>query len=379
MSDNTKLNQTYTYFVPYLAGFLTSTFISLMIMLFFGYKIGFSNLAWKVWKVVRPPATSDAVLDIPQQIVNELEQLGGLIDNAYNPTNQIKHNTILVQPDEHLGFVLRPHARISGFMLRAANPLNLDPPVVYLQSGANMSNELRTYLNENTRLKYSYSVDAEGFRVTLPIVKSPRKVLMVGDSVLFGVGVNDSSTMASKLQRRIGNRYTIVNAGVGDYGGIQAFEMAIEASKRSEYAGLIYIACQNDFMSGQGVSFSDQANLVLQRFSSLKERFSGRIIVMLVTYMEYNLRDVLLERGWSAHTIAGTNMLRRSLPRITQELRFEYVDWTDIVEKYMMSERSIWSRFSLYVDHAHLSPMGNSLAADELYKALKRIKLLSAG
>ncbi len=72
-------------------------------------------------------------------------------------------------------------------------------------------------------------------------------------------------------------------------------------------------------------------------------------------------------------------MLRRSLPRIAQELRFEYVDWTDIVEKYMMSERSIWSRFSLYVDHAHLSPMGNSLAADELYMALKRIKLVSAG
>lgn len=362
----------YRDIVPYLAGLLTSFLIFVKIFLFVGYKIGFSNLTGKLWGVLWPSTSSEDVLDMPQQILDELKQLGAVIENAYNPTNQTKHNTILVQPDENLGFVLRPHAKISGFMLRAANALNLDPPVVYLRSGASMSNELRTYLNRNTRLEYSYSVDADGRRVTLPIVQSAHRILMVGDSVLFGVGVNDSSTMASKLQSLIGNRYTIVNAGVGNYGGMQAFEMANELSKKSEYAGLIYIASQNDFMGDRGVSFSDEANIVLQRFSSLKERFSKGITVMLVTYMQYNLHDVFLERGWRAQTIAKTDMLRRSMARRAEELECEYVDWTEIVEEHMMIEGSLWARFALYVDHGHLSPVGNSLAAKELYERLKR-------
>ena len=45
-------------------------------------------------------------------------------------------------------------------------------------------------------------------------------------SGLFGIGVNDEDTIASNLQKLMGNSHRVVNAGVGGYGGEQAYNVA---------------------------------------------------------------------------------------------------------------------------------------------------------
>ncbi|MGB6383481.1 MAG: SGNH/GDSL hydrolase family protein, partial [Syntrophobacteria bacterium] len=232
-----------------------------------------------------------------------------------------------------------------------------------------MSERLRAYLKKESRLNYTYSTDDHGFRRTVPYVDSNKQVLIIGDSVPFGVGVADEFTAASHLQGMVGKRYRIINASVGGYDGQQAFSMAKKISNNTRFAGLIYVACQNDFMRKD--DWIQEANNVLAGIKSISERFNNNIVVVLQTYMEYNLRDIFLQDGWKQKRIEKTHVLRRELPSICKEYGYEYYDWTNIVADFMVKEKSVFSRFALYADHAHLSPLGNRLMAEKLFKIME--------
>ena len=83
--------------------------------------------------------------------------------------------------------------------------------------------------------------------------------------------------------------------------------------------------------------------------------------------MEYNLRDIFLDEGWSRGKINKTHQLRQAMPELCKKNGFLYYDWTDIVKEYMEHEKSLLSRFALYVDHVHLSPLGNRLMSEKLH------------
>jgi hypothetical protein len=145
--------------------------------------------------------------------------------------------------------------------------------------------------------------------------------------------------------------------------------MAKKLSNDKKFAGLIYVACQNDFM--QAESWVGDATEVLTKINTISDRFNNNIIIMFETYMEYNLRDFFLDRGWSDKKIEKTHSLRKSLPKISADFGFEYYDWTETVSNFMNKEKSIFSRFALYSDHAHLSPLGNRLMANELISIIQ--------
>ena len=85
-----------------------------------------------------------------------------------------------------------------------------------------LSDNLVNYLNNQTLLNYQYSTNKNGFRTTLPKINAKKKILVIGDSVTFGVGVDDTNTVVSKLQQIFGNSIQFINAGVGAYNGLQA-------------------------------------------------------------------------------------------------------------------------------------------------------------
>lgn len=360
---------------PYLVGWLAAWGIVAALLLFAGFRVGFSSLANGVWSLVAPPRRS-AELELPSEILHELRRLGAVVEGAGNPTGQHPHDTLLVRPDARFGWVPRPGATLSAFVLKTSQPLNLDPPVLYLVRGAALSERLAHFLERESRLRYTCSVDAEGFRTTVPTVEAERRILMVGDSVLFGVGVDDDQTLASHLQQRVGPSARVVNAGVGGYSGEQAFELARALTERGRYDALIYVACHNDFMERHGVSYASQARQLMERFASLKPRVGGRIIVLLQTYLEYAARDVLLTQGWPARVLEGTDELRATLPALARELGIECVDWEELVQRHRLESGTILATFALYADHAHFSPLGNRLAAERLYDSLRRLKVL---
>jgi hypothetical protein len=354
---------------PYLMGCLTVTVVFLLVCLFVGYRIGLKNIA-DLFSEVFPVAKYKKVLSLPEDILAELTELNAVVENAGNPTNQPEHNTLAVIPDEELTYVLRPDTKMFVNVLESTKAFNFDPPVLYLRHDDQfrMSGRLRAYLKKESRLQYTYSTDDHGFRRTVPSVDSPEKVLIIGDSVPFGVGVSDEYTAASHLQKMVNNRYRIVNGGVGGYDGQQAFSMAQRLSSSSKFAGLIYVACQNDFWGGE--DWSQEAEDVLENIKSISERFSDNIIVVLHTYMEYNLRDIFLEDGWKEQRIIKTDRLRSTLPEKCKKYGYQYYDWTDIVDDFMEREKGIFSRFALYADHCHWSPLGNRLVAAKLFSIM---------
>jgi hypothetical protein len=346
-----------------------------MVVLFIGYKVGYSTLFKSLWKGVY--SQEEQILYLPDDILKELIDLRAVVDNADNPTEQLSHYTILVDRDEVVGWSLIPNAHVSVYTLQALNPENLDPPVLALPSGARISEGLKQYIKEQARLHYSYNVGHDGYRVTMPAVDSDHRILLVGDSVLFGLGVNDDATMASYLQRMVGHSFRVVNAGVGDFSGEQALQMANKAARKDRYEVLIYIACQNDFMlSAEGVPYSVQAGEILKKFAAVKDKFGGKVVVMLMPHMEYALDDILRKGGEYREMVSEMDRLRREMPVAAKELALEFFDMTDVMNDYTQQSGTIMGRFALFADTAHLSPLGNQLAAEKLHESLKKVGLI---
>ena len=337
--SNLKTSQRNIYF-SYLTGLLTATLIFFLFLLFVGYKIGYPKVFSFLQKTIIPSEPFAKVLFLPQDILEELIQLQAPIDNAKNPTKVSFHDTYVARPDKELGYVLRPDVRISASMLKSTKAINVDPPVLHLKYDNNLeySSQLKAYLKEQSRIDYLYSTDSNGFRKTVPNIKSDKKILIIGDSVAFGVGVDDENTTASHLQKMIGEQYEIINAGVGGYSGHQAFLMAKKLSNENDFAGLIYIACQNDFMEVE--DWVLEAKNVLKKLNAISDRFNNNIIIILGTFMEYNLRDFFLNKGWSDEKIKKTHLLRKALPKITEEFGFAYHDWTENVSNFLKKEKS---------------------------------------
>jgi hypothetical protein len=348
---------------PYLTGLITASLVFLAIFAFVVHRVGSRNLYERLFPSKRQGYQT--VMDLPRPVLDELTKIGAVIENAGNPTKRPQHDTMLVQPDEEVGHVLKPNAQVFAYMLTSNKAFNVDPPVLYLDRPSHeLSDRLKAYVAEEARLEYTYSTDENGFRTTLPSVSSEREILVIGDSVPFGIGVNDESTIASFLQGMLGEERRVVNAAVGRYSGRQCFRMANKLSKNKTFEGLIYVACQNDFMEAE--DWEQEAEEVVAKLKSISSRFGDNIILILHTYMEYNLRDIFLDKGWKKERVENTTRLRNKMRVAAGNAGFAYYDWTDLVSNHMKQEESLFARFALYNDHCHLSPSGNRLMAEKL-------------
>src|SRR5262249_49147117 len=150
--------------------------------------------------------------------------------------------------------------------------------------------------------------------------------------------------------------------------------MARRESEKAVYSALVYVACQNDFMNRAGVSYLDQATEMLKNFATLKPKFASRVVMLLTPYMEYVMDDVMLKGGWWREMVDETNKLRRGLPPLCAQLGLECRDLANTFLNYTEQSGSIVARFALYNDNAHLSPLGNQLAAEVIYGALQQMR-----
>lgn len=75
------------------------------------------------------------------------------------------------------------------------------------------------------------------------------KILLVGDSLTFGYGINAEDTIASQLEHRLKGRYQVVNAGVPGYNLQQWQMMARELSSVLQPQILVALVNANDFQS----------------------------------------------------------------------------------------------------------------------------------
>jgi hypothetical protein len=352
-------------FVAFLGGALMAAVIAIAFFVFVAYRVGFMT----IWERTGVPIIG-MVLDMPQELIDEVAALNGAIGNAGNPTGADEHDTILVRPDAELGWVLRPDVAVDGHQIVGGDPLNLDPPVIYLPVGAPRSPALREYLDERTMVKTRITTDSDANRRTLPAVAAERRILMVGDSGVFGVGVDDEHTIASNLQRLVGDCRRIVNAGVAGYDGRQVLKAATRMSHEDDFDLLIYIAHNNDFYERRHMSNPDKLRNVIEGLGEIADRFEHGVVVALLMSLEYTAQDMLRWEGWNPRRIAALDRLRSDLVALNAARGFPFVDWTDIAAEVQADEKSLFAVWSLYVDHAHLAPRATQLFAERIFARL---------
>jgi hypothetical protein len=350
-------------YFAYIMGLMTAVMLIAVVIGYAGLKIGLAPLA-APWKELY--SSWEDVLDMPDPILQELTSLDAVVDNVGNPTRQRDHYTILVHQDELVGWRLLPNVRLDGYLLHAKNSWNVDPPVVILKEDAPRSTLLQEYLKRQARVRYHYSTTPDGYRSTLPAVQTQKQLLMAGDSVAFGDGVSDEFTMASHLQRLLGDSIQVVNAGVGGYSADQTLKVAQREIRNKHFEGLIYIACHNDFMENDGTVRLSSAKDILKDFSSLRAEYKGHILVVFVPLLEYSMDHILHRQQWVPSMIRGTNDLRQRFLSECERLGIQCLDGAEIMELHQQVASSIFSVFALYVDNAHLSPGGNQIFAKEI-------------
>jgi hypothetical protein len=358
------------------AGILTVLFVLLLFGAFLALRVGTPRLVSRIRDTVMAATgpKHQRVLDLPGDVHEELVRAGAVIDNAGRglvASSLVSgHDTVLVHGHPDFGWLLRPGVELEGFVLKARNPVNLDPPVLYLPAAAPVGPVLARFLAERVRVHYRFTTDAEGRRRTVPAVGSERAILVVGDSVAFGVGVADDATVASELQRIVGPELRVLNAGVGGYSGEQALACADALSRERRFEGLVYLTSQNDFMLDAGEHYGARADRVLAGFARLRERFSGRVAVLVVSYLEFAARDLFLDEGRPPDELVRTEELYGALPDLARRHGVAYVDWRALVGSEARANGSIFATPALYADHGHLSPRGSWIAARELHAAL---------
>jgi len=77
-----------------------------------------------------------------------------------------------------------------------------------------------------------------------------KRVLVFGDSYVFGVGLDEEHTLSARLERMLGaggERYEVVNLGVAGYSTDQEYVLFRELATRLSPDVVILVVCDNDF------------------------------------------------------------------------------------------------------------------------------------
>jgi hypothetical protein len=73
------------------------------------------------------------------------------------------------------------------------------------------------------------------------------RVLVLGDSFVFGVGVDEEHLFSSELQRRLGRGYEVVNLGVSGYSTDQELLLFESLGASLQPSVVLLVMCDNDF------------------------------------------------------------------------------------------------------------------------------------
>ncbi|MEX0921432.1 MAG: hypothetical protein WD489_06565 [Rhodovibrionaceae bacterium] len=59
---------------------------------------------------------------------------------------------------------------------------------------------------------------------------------------------------------------------------------------------------------------------------------------------------------------------------LTAEQGIDAVNWDSLVRNYNVEQETLYAGAALYVDHVHLSPLGNRLLAEAILEKLRRLR-----
>ena len=99
------------------------------------------------------------------------------------------------------------------------------------------------------RMPFRYSVNNLGFRGSLKAQRG-EKILLLGDSVAFGLFLNDTDTLAQQIQHLSQGGLTVLNSGVGGWGPEEQFAWLKDKLPMLRVDRVLWLITTNDPMDG---------------------------------------------------------------------------------------------------------------------------------
>ena len=309
---------------------------------------------------------------LPEDLFADLAAVGGGVENSDNPTMLNSTNRALTIQDARLKWKLRPGASVRNHLLKSSTFPNLDPPVLSYPLSSVLSKDLSSFIKDNSLLQYDYNIDSSGNRVTYPWVSVKKTIVVVGDSVAFGVGVADNATIASHLQLNFGGSARVVNLGVGGYNAEQVYKVSSDNTFTSPENILVYIASENDFHNNESGFDFQLFKQYISRYTALVDNGKyEKVIVLLHSYIQSNYDSIVhVSRYWKSSQ-EKLKLAGEFIGGVQSTSTVALIDFRDVIRDEKISKMSIFAGLDFYVDHCHMSSEGNRRIAAVLETTIR--------
>jgi hypothetical protein len=255
----------------------------------------------------------------------------------------------------------KPKLRRYVGYIRATAYYPFDPVSFFYEDPGALTPRVKAFLGRYAVRQAQYTSNAVEERTTLPSTSQRSKILVIGDSVAAGAMVADAETIASHLQRlRPGQQ--VVNAGINGADANAIICAAERAAGRypGQISALVYFWSENDF---DGAAPLSEPNAAMQRLQAFVER--NRIARTVIVYCPYVYNTVPEITRIPKLSSDRATYLRQShaLRQAVTEKGLAFLSIADLADEVRKQSGSQFGPLALYVDHAHLSDFGGSVAA----------------
>ena len=252
---------------------------------------------------------------------------------------------------------IKPNLRKTLSYMRSELFNTFDPLNYFHDSDASLPPDLQAFLDRYSFRKVHLTTDANGYRITLPAVESPDKILVMGDSLGMSAMVDDDETLASQLQAA-DPKHQYVNIGVG---GAEAEDIVCNlerALKRypGQVRGVIYPFCENDLHVHHPLGTPER---MIERLARIKADYGIKDFAIIYMPYIYNaVPELTRVRGTQGYEWPRFHAERARLLALAGEAGFRHLDYATIALAEQKATGSQYAALALFIDHAHLSREG---------------------
>lgn len=281
------------------------------------------------------------------------------------PYEQLKTERAMI--NERVDGCLRqkPNVHKTVTQLRTALFEPFDPVFAFWDADAKLSPEVQAFLDRYAYRKMSHTTNELGERITLPQVSAEDVVLVAGDSLAAGTGVDDSETLASQLQAGDRSR-RYVNLGVN---AAHASDIHCELERAArDHAGhirrLIYLYCENDFIPGE--PYGEPEEVVESVRAWARDNGVGDVTIVYSPYIYNIVPQITRFRGAHGGNFPYHGAEKQRLRQAVTGAGLRWIDFGEIALEATRSSGSQFSVLALFTDHAHYSREGTRRLAERL-------------
>ena len=207
--------------------------------------------------------------------------------------------------------------------------------------------------------------ERRGQRITVPLIERADKVLIAGDSMAMSLGVGDEEALASQLQVRDPSRqYVSIGIGGADPADILCALKRAGERYRGQIRAVIYPLSENDLADRKPFGRPEELIPALVKFR--QEHAIGEFTLVYMPYIYNAMPDVTRIRGHVEYLRRRPHEQKRALLELAQKANFRVLDYTDVTDAERARHGSQFAAFALFVDHAHLSRLGNARLVERL-------------